>query len=470
MPFYAASVGAPTSTSTDSAPDTGANTDILGISSEGQVGTYGTDAVLTIQPVTGTTSSSTSIKFAWEAYGAIDAFTGTQVAAVTNYVDNNNYIAAVVQRNASSKTTNGDLTFFIKQVRAGVQKVLHIQTTSITKDFISIGQEPTKYISLSVLPQYKRADGLWPITASIWFVGSPREALIKTVYSADVGDKSYFDSNRGVAAKGFWLPTSNTPGGPFSYSLRDIEANAYDLDIEYSIEADTEEPAPPLTSGTVQGVALTAPFCIEQITKVVYEACSSDDASTWGDWEVIGESPLEVSARGFFLHAATVDTRYYRYRATYTYIGSSGAVRTTGKSDYRVFGAGILTAGGLSDLLRSGGGVPAQPSTQPTTVTNSTALRWVDPLTGGVLATDFARVQGIAGTSSSVASRILSVIHPATPITAAASIELEAGYATPLIRVTAGNISKVLLRSDGTSELGGGGGGDVSYARHLFFS
>lgn len=426
------------------------------------VSNYGINAEITITQQSSFIAKSATLTLKYEVLGAFDAHTGTQLAAITNYVDASNYIAASVQRNDGS-VGKGPITLLIYKRRAGINTLLY---QGFAPEIAGIA----KYLSLSVVPTYKRADGVWPIVLNAWSGKQLYNAVTTTVYdnARDVADGGYFDTNRGTFATGVYLHLAE--GVTSSYSLEVQELGTYDLNVEYSLEADTGEPAPPSTSATVQGVALSAPFMTETLYQVEYQVGTSSDDSSWTDWENLATVEVLANSRGTYIHNRTLDSVYYRYRARYTYSNASQKRTTSEYSDYRVHGVGVQTPGGLADKLGSGAALPGQDPTRPASIFSSTALRWTDPLTGGVLGSDFARVEGTAGLPNSRAFRILSVILPATPITAQVQLELEANTSTPLIRITAGTTTRVLMDSTGKTELVSSGGGDVSTGRLLFFT
>lgn len=431
-------------------------------------GLYGEKAPFSLIFQSTYTFRSATITSAYDVVGGYDAYRGAQFAVITNYVDANNYIAASVQRSTDNWYGDGDLTLVLKVVRGGIAKALDVEYFSGRNR----PDEPTKYLSLTVDPSNKRYDGLWPITAHAWSADptdTTRRVSI-TKYHPDVGDGKYFDTNPGRIAT-----AQNLPEFSGSYTVEQLALNygtkdsAEFISTGYSLEADPDIPPEPTVTTTLQGILLTLPFALETITRVVYEVSSASDASSWSPWTELADLTLASNVDGSYTHRTTTLDSYYRYRATYYYRASDTTIRATAKSDYVVAGQGVLTAGGILDKLPVGVELPVQtPTTGNEGITNET-LRWSDASLKQIIATDYTRIRGTVGTSSLITSRNLSVYHPATPLYEQAKLTIEANTATPLIRVTAGDYSKVVLDSSGKSELGGGGTGDVGTGRLFFF-
>jgi hypothetical protein len=413
-------------------------------------------------------SSQTTMNF--DVVGGVNTYVGSQVALIANYVDSNNYIAASAEINTRDWSA-GDITVMLRVMRKGLPRVLNV---SLGKSKQRAEEAPPKYLSLTILPENARFDGLWPITVSYWTTDAgANRAVSFTGYDPDVGNGRFFDLNNGKVATGYNLPTAYSVGTTFSVDIRDVAFGSYDpirLGVfEYSIFTDPDEPNPPLVSLTLQGATLSVPFTAETITEVSYEVCSSPDDSSWSDWAPLATVPVGAGKSGTYIHRSTLDTLFYRYRAIYTYINAANVVVTSGPSDYIILGAGVLTPAGVADSLPSGVVIPAQTtSTTNPGGANSEALRWTNTTDGSIVAIDYSQQSGVIGTSTANTTRGIALYHPATPLYTQATFELQSTSSSSSIVLRAGNTTKLLMDNQGNSELGGGG--NVTSGRLLFFS
>lgn len=399
--------------------------------------------------------------------GAVNSYVGSQAALIANYVDSNNYIAASAGINTNSWDT-GDITILLRVMRNGIPRVLNVQ---LGKSRQRAGDSPLKYLSLTILPEYARFDGLWPITVSYWTTDSgANRAVSYTAYDPDVGNGKFFDVNNGKVATGYNLPAYD-PAVTYSVSIRDVQIGSYDpikIGIfEYSIFTDPDEPNPPIASLSLQGSVLSVPYTAEQITEVAYEVSSSEDNSSWEDWKPLATLTVTPGTSGTYIDRNTLSTRYYRYRASYKYINFDGKTIQTPVSDYVVLGQGVLTTAGVADGLPKGVTIPVQStSTINPGGANPEALRWTDSTDGVITAVDYSQRSGVAGTTTALTSRGIELYHPATPLYAKTALQLNTTNSTSSIRVRAGSLDKLLFDSNGNSEIGGG----VATGRLVFFS
>lgn len=431
-------------------------------------GSYGQNAIVgslgARQVRSAQTFRSTVATISYDVVGGYDDWRGAQVGVITNYVDDNNFLAACVQR-ADYAWESGDLTLTIVKVKSATPTLLAYTYFKAR----NTPQEPTKWLSLSVLPANKRTDSKWPITANVWSHNATDSTAPKTltVYDTDVADGAYFDTNKGYVGTVYSLP--DIPG-QWGFQISSISYYSQDTPAEigssYSLASD-DAPLEPLVQSGLQGLTLNIPYTLEQVHNVTYQVSSSTDASEWSEWVDLASVPVTTNTTGTYIHRTISDTTFFRYRAIYEYT-SEGKRVISEPSDYVVAGRGVITPGGL-DQLPGGVTIPIQKPGEGPDPTSEQSLKWADATTNTVIGADYGRLIGNIGNTSSLATRGINVYNPATPLYRQASLELEANMATPLVRVRAGNYSRVILDSRGNTDFTGGGTGDVGTGRLFFF-